>query len=93
MAERLFEPEWVPIETGGQPNQQYTHQLSCFNVRLHGPNTPLIALCRRMRGPATTAMILFQRFFMRQSFLRHDRSVRGTSLAFQRAVFVHLVVT
>lgn len=42
-----------------------------------------------MRAPATTAMILFQRFYMRRSFLMHDRNVSdaaGFSLTAMRAV-------
>ena len=32
---------------------------------------------RRMRLPCSTACVLFNRFFTRQSFARHDRFVRG----------------
>jgi hypothetical protein len=38
---------------------------------------PSGVLDARARLPASCALVLFARFFMRQSFMRHDRFVRG----------------
>lgn len=39
----------------------------------------------RMRAPATTAMVLFQRFFMRHSFAEHDRNLVAAAALFMAA--------
>lgn len=43
-----------------------------------------------MRGPATTAMILFQRFYMRHSFTVHDHTVSGGFMVEARRSFKDL---
>ena len=42
--------------------------------------TPARVTEKRMRLPCSTACVLFNRFFTRQSFARHDRYVRGALL-------------